>query len=132
MLKAHGAAVLIPDETRRLAAQVFEPETGYLQREIVGQSAEVIARSTGIQRKYDIRLIVVPVPLQELSGAYGREKLAPILSLFTVNDEAEGLTGSRFSYLENAISENSRCKLPALLGWLPLLSRWTISVTVFL
>jgi acyl-CoA reductase-like NAD-dependent aldehyde dehydrogenase len=92
MLKEHGAAVLTPDETRRLAAQVFDSETGYLQREIVGQSAKVIARSAGIHREHDVRLIVAPVPLQELSGPYGREKLVPILSLFTVNGEAEGLS----------------------------------------
>ena len=38
-----------------------------------------------------MRLIVVPITQDELQGPYGHEKLAPILSLYTVNDEAEGI-----------------------------------------
>jgi acetaldehyde dehydrogenase/alcohol dehydrogenase len=90
-LKDHGAAVLTPDETSRFTAQVIHPETGRLRREVIGQTARRIAQVAGIQREGDIRLIVVPVEPDDLHGPYGREKLAPILSLFTVKGEEEGL-----------------------------------------
>ncbi|MDY6912573.1 MAG: aldehyde dehydrogenase family protein, partial [Chloroflexota bacterium] len=91
MLEAHGAIVLRSDEKNRFTAGVFDPEHMGLQKSIVGKSAEFIADSVGIRRGKDSRLIVVPARQDELQGHYGHEKLAPILSLYTVNDEAEGL-----------------------------------------
>jgi len=90
MLEAHGAIILGPDERNRFTAGVFDTEHLTLQKSMVGQSAQFIADSTGIRRDKDIRLIVVPTKQDELQGPYGHEKLAPILSLCTVNDEAEG------------------------------------------
>lgn len=90
-LKTHGAAVLTPDEISRFTARIFDPETGRLRREVIGQSAQSIAQAAGIQRDGTIRLIVAPLEQDEVQGPYGREKLAPILSLFTVDGEAEGL-----------------------------------------
>jgi acetaldehyde dehydrogenase/alcohol dehydrogenase len=94
-LEAHGAAVLTTDEARRLASHALDLQTGHLRREVLGQSAQRIAREAGIRRDKPIRLIVVPVDLDELQGPYGREKLAPILSLFTVNGQEEGLALSK-------------------------------------
>ncbi len=91
MLEAHDAAILTPDETNRFTAQVFDLEQGGLRKSVVGQSAQSIAQSAGIRRSKDISMIVVLVELEELPGLYGREKLVPILSLFTVDGEAEGL-----------------------------------------
>jgi acetaldehyde dehydrogenase/alcohol dehydrogenase len=90
-LEAHGAAVLTSAETSRLTAHVIDARTGHLQRGVVGQSARRIAQEAGIWRDRPIRLIVVPVDLDALHGPYGGEKLAPILSLFTVDGEEEGL-----------------------------------------
>jgi acetaldehyde dehydrogenase/alcohol dehydrogenase len=91
MLTAHGAIILGPDEKNRLTAQVFDPDSLSLKKSVVGKSAQFIADSAGIQRGEDIRLIVVPISQNELEGPYGHEKLAPIISLYSVNDEAEGL-----------------------------------------
>jgi len=91
MLEAHGAIIPGPDEKNRLTVQVFDPDSIGLKKSIVGQSAQFIADSAGISRDKDIRLIVVPLKQGELQGPYGHEKLAPVLSLFTVNDEAEGI-----------------------------------------
>jgi len=91
MLEAHGAIILGSDEKNRFTAQVFDPDYLSLKKSIVGKSAQFIADSTGIRRGKDIRLIVVPVRQDELQGPYGHEKLAPILSLCTANDEAEGI-----------------------------------------
>jgi acetaldehyde dehydrogenase/alcohol dehydrogenase len=90
-LKAHGAAVLTSDEIDRFTPVVFDAEKGHLRRELVGQSAQRIAEKAGIKRDDPIRLIVAPLETDRVDGPYGREKLAPILSLFTVDGVAAGL-----------------------------------------
>jgi len=74
-----------------LTAQILDPDTLRLKSSIIGKPAKFIADIAGIRRDRDIRLIVVPVRQDELQGLYGHEKLAPILSLYTVNDEQEGI-----------------------------------------
>lgn len=91
MLELHGAIILRPDEKNRLTAQVFDPHSLGLNKSIVGKSAQFIADCSAIRRSKDVRLIVVPIKQDELQGPYGHEKLAPIVSLCTVNDEMEGL-----------------------------------------
>jgi acyl-CoA reductase-like NAD-dependent aldehyde dehydrogenase len=90
-LEAHGAIILTEDEKNLFTAQVFEVDTPTLKRSIVGKSARFIADQTGIRRDKEIRLIVVPIKADERKGPYGHEKLAPILSLSTVNNEVEGI-----------------------------------------
>jgi acetaldehyde dehydrogenase/alcohol dehydrogenase len=91
-LRTYGAKVLTREEVACFTERAFDPKTGHLRREFVGQSAEHIARATGLeQRAPHIRLIVAPVALDAIEGPYGREKLAPVLSLFTVGGEGEGL-----------------------------------------
>lgn len=90
-LEAHGALVLTADQKNRFTAQVFESDSPTLKKAMVGKSARFIADQAGICPDKDIRLIVVPIILGELKSAFGHEKLAPILSLFTVNDEVEGI-----------------------------------------
>ena len=89
-LEANGAVILGSDEKNRFTAQVFDLDSPSLKKSVIGKSAQFIADSAGIHRGKDIRLIVVPIRQDELQGPYGHEKLAPILSLCTVNDEAEG------------------------------------------
>jgi len=91
MLEAHGAIILTADEKNRFTAQVFDSDNLGLKKSIVGKSAQIIADSAGIRRDEAVRLIVVPIRQDELQGSYGHEKLAPILSLHVVNDEAEGI-----------------------------------------
>jgi acetaldehyde dehydrogenase/alcohol dehydrogenase len=91
VLEKNGAIVLTADEKNRLTAQVLDPDTLRLKNSIVGKSAKSIADSVGIQRGGDIRLIVVPIKQHELQGLYAHEKLAPIVSLSTVQDEVEGI-----------------------------------------
>jgi len=89
-LQAHGSAVLTTDEIDRFTPVVFDLRTGHLRRELVGQSAQTIAKLCGIERNDTIRLIIAPLEASRVDGPYGREKLAPILSLFTVDSEGEG------------------------------------------
>jgi acyl-CoA reductase-like NAD-dependent aldehyde dehydrogenase len=90
-LEAHGAVVLTPDEVERLTTHVIDAEKNRLRREVVGLSARRILQDAGIRRDGAIRLIVIPLDGSQVHGPYAREKLAPVLSLFTVDGEAEGL-----------------------------------------
>jgi acyl-CoA reductase-like NAD-dependent aldehyde dehydrogenase len=90
-LEASGAKVLTPDEKRRFTVQAFDAENHTVKREFVGKSARHIAEQTGLRAGDDIRLIVVPASRDDLPGPLGHEKLAPILSMFTVTGEADGL-----------------------------------------
>jgi acetaldehyde dehydrogenase/alcohol dehydrogenase len=81
--------VLSPEETGLLTAWAFDPETGRLLPRVLGHSAQAIAEGAGIKRDPPVRLLVVPLDHPE--GAYAREKLAPIVSLQTVDGEDESL-----------------------------------------
>jgi acyl-CoA reductase-like NAD-dependent aldehyde dehydrogenase len=90
-LVAEGAAILTPVEARRFAAQVIDRKTGALLRDFVGQSAQVIAGAIGLVRTFPIRLLVVPATFSRSDRFSTGEKLAPVLSMFTVDGEDEGL-----------------------------------------
>jgi acetaldehyde dehydrogenase/alcohol dehydrogenase len=89
-LEQHGAAVLTPGEERDFYLQSVEGKTGELRRAVIGKSAEVIAKVIGITRPYPIRLLVIPTKTV-VHGFYASEKLAPVLSMFTVSGEEDGL-----------------------------------------
>jgi acyl-CoA reductase-like NAD-dependent aldehyde dehydrogenase len=111
-----GAAILTPAETHQFTAQAIDPHAGALVKELVGQSAEAIAAAIGLVRPSPIRLLVVPAVFSGLKGFTSEvlpqrsdlrgftsevtqaldtfttgEKLAPVLSMFTVDGEDEGL-----------------------------------------
>jgi acetaldehyde dehydrogenase/alcohol dehydrogenase len=90
-LEAAGAAVCTRDEAERVAAHAFDPGDGHLRREALGQAAEAIAAVAGVRRARPVRVLVLPAPLERADGPLGREKLAPLLSLFTVGGTEEGL-----------------------------------------
>jgi acyl-CoA reductase-like NAD-dependent aldehyde dehydrogenase len=90
-LRLAGAAVLGPAECDRLARAVFDDRDGRLRRSVLGQSATSIAAAAGIDVPGGTRLLVAPVPREAVPGPYGREKLAPILSLFTADGEDDGI-----------------------------------------
>ena len=94
-LERAGAAVLDPDEAKRFGAAALDPERGGFRMETVGQSAERIAGAVGIERDHPVELIVVPVEDLDTEHPYAGEKLAPILSLFTVDGDEEGLDVAR-------------------------------------
>jgi acyl-CoA reductase-like NAD-dependent aldehyde dehydrogenase len=90
-LRMAGAAVLSPAECDRLARLIFDERDGRLRRTVLGQAAAFIADQAGIEVPASTRLLVAPVPRTAVSGPYGREKLAPILSLFTADGEDDGI-----------------------------------------
>ena len=94
-LEANGAVILTADEKNRFTPQVFDIDTLTLKKFVVGKSARLIADTAGIHRNKDFRLIIVPIKLDEVAGPYGHEKMAPILSLITVDDENMGIEVSK-------------------------------------
>jgi acetaldehyde dehydrogenase/alcohol dehydrogenase len=90
-LERAGAAVCSAGEAARVAGHAFDPGDGHLRREALGQSAQAIADAAGVRRDQPIRVLVLPQPLEQVDGPLGREKLAPLLSLFRVADGDQGL-----------------------------------------
>ena len=87
-LERNDAVVLDEDESARFVAEALEP-SGDLKMQFVGQAAGKIAEAVGLGRGHDTRLIVFRADAHE--GAQEREKLAPVMSLFTVDGDEEAL-----------------------------------------
>jgi acetaldehyde dehydrogenase / alcohol dehydrogenase len=90
-LLKHGAIILTPPEKTRFLAATFDAETKHIRKNKVGQDASKLAAEAGIERDGDFRLIVVQEEKTNLTSQLSNEKLAPVLSLFFVDDEAEGM-----------------------------------------
>jgi acetaldehyde dehydrogenase/alcohol dehydrogenase len=97
-LAEHGAAVLDDAETEQFVAGAFEPD-GDLKMWLVGQSAERLAQEAGLE-KPGAKLIVFEADASKPEGAQARERLAPVLSFFTVSgdDEAMALSLALLEY----------------------------------
>jgi acyl-CoA reductase-like NAD-dependent aldehyde dehydrogenase len=91
-LRQAGAAVLDEEQTDRLVAHAFDPADGHLRRSVLGQPAKEIAAAAGVELDGPVRVLVLPLPLEQAEGPYGREKLAPLVSLFTVEGQEQGLS----------------------------------------
>ncbi|MBV9169206.1 MAG: aldehyde dehydrogenase family protein [Chloroflexi bacterium] len=90
-LEWHGAAVLREYEIDRFVAAVFESgDDAHVRSELLGQSAPRLLEAAGLNRAGAVRLVVVPARRHQITGPLGREKLAPVTSLFTVDGDEEG------------------------------------------
>ena len=89
-LDSAGAAILSPAETEKFIRIATDPKTGHVHFRMVGRSAQEIAAALDISRDHPIRVIVVPSDLVSPDNPLAKEKMAPVLSLFTVRDEEEG------------------------------------------
>ncbi|HEY3230967.1 MAG TPA: hypothetical protein VGJ87_17205 [Roseiflexaceae bacterium] len=90
-LERHGAAVLTPEETARFLGEAVDPQTGQFKPGIIGRDAATLAELAQIQRRHPIQLLVIPTDLVAAENCLAAEKLAPVLSLFTVAEADEGL-----------------------------------------
>ena len=90
-LRTAGAAVLDAAESDRVARIAFDDQDGRLRHSVLGQAATVIAAGADVDVPAGTRLLVAALPREAVSGPYGREKLAPLLSLFTADGEDDGL-----------------------------------------
>src|SRR5262249_35206709 len=67
------------------------PQTRRFKPHIIGQGAAALAELAQIRRRYPIKLLVIPTGMVAAENCLAAEKLAPVLSLFTVGDTDEGL-----------------------------------------
>jgi acyl-CoA reductase-like NAD-dependent aldehyde dehydrogenase len=87
-LEQAGARVLDSGETERFMAAAFEPG-GDLKMQFVGRSAELIAQACDVEGAEGAQLLVFEADASDPAAAEAKERLAPLLSLFTVDgDEA--------------------------------------------
>jgi len=93
-LEQEGAAILTEEETGNFTNTVISTKTGHLGRMAVGQDANKIAAKTGIERDYSIRLIIVPSEKISSENPWTKEKMGPVLSIFTVDDDIAGIEAS--------------------------------------
>ena len=62
-----------------------------MQAEFIGQSAADICLAAGIEREYDIKLILAEVQPYDFDSIFLREKLAPVLSFIRNVDDKMAL-----------------------------------------
>lgn len=103
-LRQAGAALLDDREQTALLDMIFDRQTGALLKQYAGRSAEEIAASASIHRARTIRVIVFSASEADLQGGpASRERLAPLLSLFVVDDFEAGIaTCKRLLSVEGA------------------------------
>jgi acyl-CoA reductase-like NAD-dependent aldehyde dehydrogenase len=94
-LESAGAAVLAPEEAERFLAAAVDPATNRFRGEMVGQTAATIAAFTGVERPYEIKVIVVPGTWDGEDSPLAGEKMTPVLSFFDVADDDEAIALSR-------------------------------------
>lgn len=93
-LERYGAAVLNPEEAKSFTTFAVQPNGHAFVSRIIGQAAKATADIFGIVRPNPIKLIVVPVPVDAVDrgSPFAKEKLAPLLSLFTVRGDEDAFT----------------------------------------
>lgn len=87
-LQRARAAVLTPAQVERLTRTAFQDDR--LRYSVLGQSAGGIATIAGLDIDHTTQLLVIPVERHATGGVWAREKLAPMISLFTVRDPDDG------------------------------------------
>lgn len=86
-LQNHGARIFNQNETEILLKDMYNADKHRFSEFFIGQSAKAIAQKAGISVDDSTRLLVLPLEIDQYSGPFGHEKLAPVLSLFTVKDD---------------------------------------------
>lgn len=89
-LTAYGAAILTDKETEEVMERAFD-EHGHLLLPYVGQTAPKFADLAGLEPKEGAKLLVFPVTDSVSEDVLGKERLAPVCSLFTVEGEDEAI-----------------------------------------
>ena len=82
-----GAVVLSIEERQRLGVALIDEHTGAVRRHLIGRSPAVIAQHTGLTVPPATRLLAVPMEAGDTRGLWGRERLAPIVTLLEAVDE---------------------------------------------
>jgi len=87
--KRRGAYFASPEEKERLSRLMFDPR-GALNSDVVGKSPKFIAEKAGFDVPHDTTCIIAEIPVVGKDYPLSREKLSPVLSMFTVDGWLEG------------------------------------------
>ena len=87
--KKRAAYFVSPEEKDRLSRLMFDSR-GAINPNIVGKSPFVIAQMAGFEVPHDTSVLVAELPGVGREYPLSREKLSPVLALFTVNGWQEG------------------------------------------
>ena len=87
--KKQGAYVVSPEELYRLSRTMFDAR-GAINPNVVGKPPHVIAHIAGFEVPHDTTCIIAELPAVGREHPLSREKLSPVLSMFTVNGWIEG------------------------------------------
>ena len=90
-LTENGAYIIRKNQFEHFSKTILDESTNHLKRALVGQSAVDILEKAGIKCKDDVKLIVVPVDQSLIASPWGCEMLAPVISMFSVKGETEGM-----------------------------------------
>lgn len=87
--KKRGAYFCSPEETARLSSTMFDAR-GAINPEIVGKPPRFIAQKAGFDVPGETTCLIAELPAVGREYPLSREKLSPVLSMFTVNGYREG------------------------------------------
>jgi len=87
--KKRGAYFTSPEEKDRLSRLMFD-NRGAINPNIVGKSPVVIAQMAGFDVPHDTSVLIAELPGVGREYPLSREKLSPVLSMFTVSGWQEG------------------------------------------
>jgi acetaldehyde dehydrogenase / alcohol dehydrogenase len=90
-LQQRGGYLCTPEETKRLGALAIDAEKGAMSMAVIGQSAEKIARQAGVAAPPGTKLLLVQPGGVGPDYPLSREKLSPILSLYSAESFTDGV-----------------------------------------
>lgn len=90
-LERQGAVLLTGEEKEHFMAHSIYEKKNVFDKELVGQTAADILAELGIERDGERELIVIPTDEVSEDNPLSKEKLLPLISLYTVADEEEAL-----------------------------------------
>ncbi|MHC4986073.1 MAG: aldehyde dehydrogenase family protein [Planctomycetota bacterium] len=90
-MAARGGYLCNEDERKKLEAVAIDTEKGSMSMDVIGQSAGRIASLAGIDVPEGTRLLLVEPGGVGPDFALSREKLSPILALYTATDNRDGI-----------------------------------------
>lgn len=90
-MRDFNCAFLTPDQVKKLEAFLVKRDKGIsINSAAVGQTAEWIAKSAGIDVPARTKLLICKLPEPSRDYPLSLEKLMPVLAYFTVKDETQG------------------------------------------
>lgn len=90
-LERQGAALLTEEETEHFMANAIYETKNVFDKSLVGQSAQDIMAKLGLERDEEVKLIIIPTSEVSEDNPLSKEKLLPLISLYTVADQDEAL-----------------------------------------